>query len=308
MASRMYPVHFIAYDLAPRPRGSSSAGMVHFPPDMVRLEKMVGGASLNFGYAIHLNPGTCVNISSITADLYFQGKQPASVALGIAADPESHVIHTGYKFPQGGVINSTIRGCLRLPLNLAGLETIERLRDGEQADFHLTMRGSALILDPTEKTWDACLFQVDGGMPMSAQVQVSRDLWTPQVRAVSPMGSILVEIPLATSRTPPWNAVWEQLDKAAGHLAQGGEGEWEGCIAKVRQALELRAKIEKIPQGPPKSDHDQDRRERLNGLAKALFHYSSLAVHADRHTTHWNRADAILAYSTLCAILAVQDP
>lgn len=303
----MYPVHFIAYDLASRPHSNSSAGVIHFPPDMVRIERTAGGVSLNVGYMLQINPDTCASISSITADLYFQGKQSVPVALGVAADPESHVIHTGYKFPQNG-INSVIRGCLRLPLNLAGLETIERLRDGEQADFRLTVRGSALILNPTEKTWDACMFKVDGGMPMSAQVQVSRDLWAPQVRAVSPMGSILVEVPLATSRTPPWNTVWEQLDKAAGHLAQGGESGWEGCIAKVRQALELRAKIEKIPPGPPKSDHDQDRRERLNGLAKALFHYSSLAVHADRHTTQWSRADAILAYSTLCAILAVQDP
>lgn len=302
----MYPVHFVAYDLASRPQGNSSAGVILFPPDMVRLEKMAGGVSLNVGYTIQLNPDTCASINSITADLYFQGKQPAPTPLGVAADPESHVIHTGYKFPQGGV-NNVIQGCLRLPLNLAGLETIERLRDGEQADFRLTMRGSALILDSTEKTWDACLFQVDGGVPMSVKVQVSRDLWTPQVRVVSPMGSVLVEVPLATNRSPPWNTVWEQLDKAAGHLAQGGEGGWEGCITKVRQALELRAQIEKIPPGSAKPDRDQDRRERLNGLAKALFHYSSLAAHADRHTTRWNRADAILAYSTLCAILAAYD-
>jgi hypothetical protein len=91
----MYPVHFIAYDLASRPHGNSPAGVIHFPPDMVRIERVAGGVSLNVGYTLQINPDTCASISSITAELYFQGKQSVPVALGVAADPENYVIHTG---------------------------------------------------------------------------------------------------------------------------------------------------------------------------------------------------------------------
>jgi hypothetical protein len=110
------------------------------------------------------------------------------------------------------------------------------------------------------------------------------------------------------SRNDPWTAVWDQLDKAAAYLTQGGEIGWEGCVAKVRQALELRMQIDKVAPGPVKADRNQDQRERLNDIAKALFHYCSLAVHADRHATRWTRADAVLVFSTLCGLLAIRDP
>lgn len=302
-----YPVHFVGYDLDTRPRGRRAAGFISLAPEMVRLEKIAGGVLLNVGYAMHLNPDLCVSISNITGDMHFQGKQPASAALGIAIDPESHVINTGYQFPHGQ-IESTRRGSLRLPLCLPGLETIERLRDGGPAEFRLTVRGTAFVFNAPEKSWDACAFQVDGGMALAAQVQVNRDHWNQQVRNVSPMGSVLVEIPLAATRDAPWSGIWDQLNKASAHLAQGGESGWEGCIAKVRQALELRARIDPVPSGPGKDSREQDRAERLNELAKALFHYCSLASHSDRHVTRWTRADAVLSLSTLCALLAARDP
>ena len=303
----MHQVHFIGYDLDSRPRGSQPAGTVHFPPEMVRLEKLAGGVLLNVGYTAQLNLGVCASISNVTGELHFQGKQPSSTALGIALDPESHVINTGHRFPRGQA-ESMFRGCLRLPLNMAGLETIERLRGDGMAVFRLTVRGSAFVFDAAERTWDACMFQVNGGMALAAQVQVNRDHWIQQVRNVSPVGSVLVEIPLAVSRDAPWNAVWDQLDKASAHLAQGGEGGWEGCVAKVRQALELRAQIDKVTPGPAKADRDRDRMERLNDVAKALFHYCSLASHTDKHVTRWTRADAVLAFSALCGLLAARDP
>ena len=34
---------------------------------------MAGGVSLNVGYTLQINPDTCASISSITADLHFQG-------------------------------------------------------------------------------------------------------------------------------------------------------------------------------------------------------------------------------------------
>ena len=280
--------------------------MIHFAPEMVRLEKVAGGVLLSLGYTMHLSPGLSVSISNITGEVYFQSTQQSSTALGIAADPESHVVHTGYKLPHGETA-SRVTGCLRLPLTPAALETIERLREGGPADFRLTVYGSAFVYDVAEKTWDACRVQVEGGMPSSVQIQVGRDHWIQQVRAVSPMGSVLVEIPLAVARTAPWSTVWEQLDKAAEHLTQGGESGWEGCVAKVRQALELRAGIDNVAPGPARADREKDRGERLDDVAKALFHYCSLAVHADRHRTQWSRADAVLAFSTLCALLAARD-
>jgi hypothetical protein len=164
-------VHFTAFDLDSRPRGGRSAGVIHFAPEMVRLEKAAGGALLTLGYTVHLNPDLSVSICNVTGEVYFQSTQQSSTALGIAADPESHVVHTGYKFPHGETA-SRITGCLRLPLSLAALETIERLREGGAADFQLTVHGSAFVFDIAEKTWDASRFQVEGGMPSSVQIQV----------------------------------------------------------------------------------------------------------------------------------------
>ncbi len=304
---QMYQVHLIGYDLDTRPRGRLAAGFISLAPEMVLLEKIAGGVSLNVGYTVHLNPELCVSISNVTGELHFQGRQPSSVALGIAMDPECHVINTGYQFPHGQR-ESAFRGSMRLPLGLAGLEIMERLRDGGPAEFRLTMRGSAFVFNTADKSWDACMFQVDGGAALSAQVQVNRDHWSQQVRNVSPMGSVLVEIPLAVTLDAPWSGIWDQLDKASTHLAQGGESGWEGCIAKVRQALELRAKLDNVPPALAKAGREQDRMERLNEIAKALFHYCSLALHTDKHVTRWTRADAILAFSTLCAVLAAHDP
>jgi len=71
----MKHIHFTAYDLDSRPRGNRSAGVVLFAPETVRLERTAGGASLSFGYAVHLNPDLCVSISNVTGEVSFQGKQ-----------------------------------------------------------------------------------------------------------------------------------------------------------------------------------------------------------------------------------------
>jgi hypothetical protein len=303
----MNHVHFTAYDLKGRPQDDGPVGAIHFLSEMVRLEKVTGGALLLIEYTTHLNSGLYASINNITGEIYFQGRQSAPTGLGLAVDPETHILNTGYKFPQGSV-ESAFTGRLLLPLSPAALEAIERLRDGGPAEFRLTMRGSAFVFNALERTWDACMLQVDGGMTQAARVSVDRDYWSQQVRGVSPLGSVLVEIPLAVTRDAPWKAVWDRLDEASAHLAQGGEMGWEGCIAKIRQALELRAEIENVAPGPERADRDQDRIGRLDGLAKALFHYCSLAVHTDKHLTRWTRADAILAFSAFCALLAARDP
>jgi hypothetical protein len=81
------------------------------------------------GYSITLIPDLHISVSSISGEIGVAGKQ-SRLALGVAVDPRCYVIDTSYKFPIGGV-QSTIKGQLQLPLSLAALEAVERLRQGD---------------------------------------------------------------------------------------------------------------------------------------------------------------------------------
>jgi hypothetical protein len=299
----MNQLSFIAYDNAPRPIGSVSAGNVSFPSEKVWLQKFAGGALLHLGYQINFVQEINVSISNITGEIYFVTPQ-SSVALGLATNPGNHVINSNYKFPGIGQAQSIINSSLQLPLSSAGVETIEKLRSSSEAKFRITFRGSALVFNKSERSWDACRLEI---IPDAIELHVSRDHWIQQVRNVSPIGSVLVEIPLAVQRKAPWEAVWSEVDRAAASLAQGGEAGWESCVMKVRLALEQMIAIDETPE-QKKKGRDQNQFQRRTEIAKALYNYCSLWVHADNEKTMCTRADAMLALSTLCALLSSRDP
>ena len=75
---------------------------------------------------------------------------------------------------------------------------------------------------------------------------------------------------------------------------------------EVRQAIEVWRKIDDF--SGAKTAKEKNKRERLQDVANALFHYCSLSVHTDHHISHWTRADAILALASLCSLLSARDP
>jgi hypothetical protein len=276
---------FTAYDNASRPIHGVPAGNVNFLAEGVRLEKSAGGAILHLAYQISFAQEINVSIFNITGETHFVTAQ-WSAALGLAVTAESHVINSGHKFPGIGQAQSVVRGSLQLPLNATSVESIERLRTGNEPKFRIVFRGSALVFDQKAASWDACRFEV---VPDAFELRVSRDHWIQQIRNVSPMGSVLVEIPLAVERKAPWDVVWHDVDKAAASLAHGGESGWESCVMKVRLALERMIAIDETPD-QQKKGRDQNQFQRRREIAKALHTYATLAL------------------STLCALLSSRDP
>lgn len=301
----MNQVYFIGYDNYSRPFPNQAAGHIDFPGQRVSLSRTADGAMLRLDYSITLAPGLCISVSGITGEIGFTANQ-SCLALGVALDPHCHVVHTGYKFATGAT-QSTVQGYLQVPLSLTALEAVERLRQDIPPEFTVVMHGSVLVYDEQTNLYDACRFQVNGNSYDAVRFRADRDNWVRQVRNVSPMGSVLVEIPLAIDRSAPWNQVWKHLESAAEGLAQGGEMGSKHCISEVRQAIESWRQIEKFPTLGPK-DRQQNKQQRLLGVADSLFHYCSLSVHADEHRASWSRADAILALTILRALLSARNP
>lgn len=298
------PLYFTGSDNEARPQPGRAAGSLDISEKEIVLIKTAGGALLRFTYRIQLVPGVHVSLSAITADVGFQGKQMHHVQLGTAVDPECRVIDTDYKFPLG-IRQSILRGTLQLSLTSAELETAERLREGGPATFTITLHGSALVANKETGGLDLC--RVDIAHPGPIQLRADRDIWLSQVRSVSPMGSVLVEIPLATTRGAPWDSVWTRLDAASANLAQGGESGNKHCIIEARQALDAWRKIDGFETATT-GGKQKDKGQRLRDVANALYHYFSLAAHSDEHQEDWTRADAVLALSSLCALLAARNP
>lgn len=295
---------FTAYDNNPRPwRG---AGTIDFSGREISLGKMADGALFRLRYRIRLNSEVRVSISHITGEIGIAKYQLPALALGVAIDPQCHVVHTGYK-PLSTDPQLTLTGSLQLPVSLAALEAIERFRVGGPLEFTVVLQGCALVGNDETDSFEVCRLQVNGSSSEPVRIHADRDVWIQQLRQVSPMGSVLVDIPLASDRGPPWDKVWKQLENAAANLRLGGEMGWKNCVTEVRQALDAWKAIEGF-KGASQADRKKDKRQRLHDAAASLLHYCSLSVHPDEHQEEWTRADAIMALSTLCALLSARDP
>jgi hypothetical protein len=298
------PIYFTAHDNQARPTAAQAAGTFSLADRDFTLSKTAGGALLRLGYSMHLVPGVHVSLSGITAEFFFHGKHQPELPLGLATDPTCYVIDADHEF-RGGVRQFIIQGHLRLPLGLEALEAIERHRDGEVPEIAVVMNATAFVKNKEAGHYEAC--KLDFASPGPIRHQLQRDAWLIQIRNVAKVGSVLVEIPLAVTRQPPWDRVWARLDAAAANLALGGESGNKSCVNEVRQALDIWRKIDGFEAGS-KGGKGKDQRQRLYDIANALYHYCGLSAHADEHDTNWNRADAILSLSVLCGLLSARAP
>jgi hypothetical protein len=180
----------------------------------------------------------------------------------------------------------------------------ERYRDGGPPVFVITLHACALVENKKTGRIDLCKLEVAGPAPI--QLNADRDTWHGQIRNISPLGSVLVEIPLTLERKPPWNSVWSRMNAASANLTHGGESGWKNCVGEVRQAIAAWRQIDEFQAG--KNDPKKDQRQRLHDIANAVHHYCSLSAHDDEHEINWSRSDAVLALSSLCALLSARDP
>jgi hypothetical protein len=282
-------------------RSDSSVGRIEFLSQRISVSQIAGGALLRLNYIISLERGLQISMSGITGEIRLVG-MPSYLSVGIGVDPQCHVIDTDREMPGGQNFN-LITGCLQLSLTLAALETIERWRDRSPPEFDIALSGSVFVRDNKTELYEGCRLQADSG---TVRLRADRDNWIQQVRNVSPLGSVLIEIPLAMNRSGPLATIWKCIDNASENLGQGGEAGWTGCLTETRKALEAWNEIDPIP-APPEKGREKDKRQRLYDLAEALRRYCHLSAHFDKRKENWTRADAILALATLCALLSARN-
>jgi hypothetical protein len=114
----------------------------------------------------------------------------------------------------------------------------------------------------------------------------------------------------APPRAPPeYEVVWQQVRRARDILLRGGPFAWDSCAVAVRQALESWERVEPGDRDRRPGSTHATKRSRLYGLRKELRYYVDYAAHDQQvDEPAWTREDALLALTTLCALLAARKP
>jgi len=194
--------------------------------------------------------------------------------------------------------------------SFAAFASYEKLRDGREPKFRLTVSGHIRHLLPGELGKEPCsvgkLFQEHG------TVGYSQVAWTRMLRELKIQDTIVTEIPFPSGPPTGWEHVWDALTDARDSFEKGGATGWKSCVASVRHALEEWRKLEVEDPGPgwqrPKKEELEARTksQRMDALRWHLIQCAHLAPHTK--ADNWTREDAALAMATLCALIAVRKP
>lgn len=186
----------------------------------------------------------------------------------------------------------------------------EAKRRGKEPHFRMIVSGQIRYILPGEQGKEAIslptMFSGQG------DVGYSREVWTTMLRQLNLRDAVVVEIPFSSEPSTAWEAIWDALRDARNAFDKGGTTGWKSCVANVRHALELWQEAEPVNFGPgwqrPKHDELRERNkdQRIDNLRWHLHQCAHLAPHTKADS--WTREDALLALSTLAALLCVRDP
>jgi hypothetical protein len=190
------------------------------------------------------------------------------------------------------------------------LQMIDKRRNGGAVKLWIKCTGETCAV-PTDP-----LRNVSRGRPESFHrdfhVEYAADAWTSLMENVAAVGAVLVEVPLRNDLPPAWGPIYTALKEAKRHIARGGDDGWKACVAAVRTALDEWHNLEAEDQGagwtaPTRTQKEsRTKGQRADALRWHLLQFAHLAHHSP--SDHWERNDAILAFATLCALLAERDP
>jgi hypothetical protein len=193
---------------------------------------------------------------------------------------------------------------------MVALVVYERIRAGHEPEFSITLSGEIRYLLSGQGWKEVC--SIESAFHEPGVVRYSREAWANTLRAMNLRDSILVEIPFKFDPPSGWEPVWQALRDARDSFDQGGSTGWKNCVNSVRHALEEWQNIEKEEQGPgwqrPSSGdlRGRTKEHRMDNLRWHLIQCAHLAPHTN--ADDWTRDDALLALSTVCALLAVRKP
>ena len=186
----------------------------------------------------------------------------------------------------------------------------ENLRDGREPSFNISISGDVRYLLPGPMGKQPC--SIAHTFHDIGQLDFSREAWVTVLRELNMRDAVIVEIPFRTDPPSAWEPVWQALLDARASFEAGGASGWKNCVTGVRLALEEWQKVEKEDQGlgwqrPSLADlQSRTKSQRIDNLRWHLIQCAHLAAHTN--ADDWTRDDAVLALSTLSALLAVRKP
>jgi hypothetical protein len=190
---------------------------------------------------------------------------------------------------------------------LDGFAFYEHLRSGRQATFRLIASGDiryVLVEQSSSQTGrEPCSVARTFFQP--GNVSYSQMIWTKMMRDLNLRDSVLVEIPIQSDPPTGWEPVWDALRDARDWFDRGGSTGWKGTAISVRLALEEWRKIEAEDKGPTEP-RQRSKSQRTDNIRWELMQLANFSAHTK--ADGWNRDDALLLLSSVCALLAVRKP
>ena len=188
-------------------------------------------------------------------------------------------------------------------LTLQAFAVYESIRAGGEPQFHVMLTGDIRYVLAGQGWKEAC--SIASPFTQHGFIKYSRDAWTTMLRELKVQDTVLIEIPFPSDPPSGWEPVWHALRDALDSFDTGGSTGWKNCVASVRLALEEWRNIEKEDQGP-NDLKSRTRVQRMDALRWTFMQYAHFAPHT--RADEWTRDDALLALSTLSALLAVRKP
>jgi hypothetical protein len=186
----------------------------------------------------------------------------------------------------------------------------ERLREGREIKFQVRMTGDIhYLLDGKlgrEPLSIPTFFQSHG------TIGYPKALWTKMLRDLNFGDTILLEIPFRANVPKGWEPVWAALKEARECFDQGGTSGWNGCVGRVRLALEKWRKIQGEAEDlagwvppQPKDLRVRSKKQRYDVLRWHLLQCAHLAPHTTSSDS--TQEDALFALSVLCTLLSIRN-
>ena len=190
---------------------------------------------------------------------------------------------------------------------LAAFSFYERLREGREPKFRLTVSGDIryLLAPPGASPTGREPCSIAKPFHQGVGVGYSQRIWTKMMRDLNLGDSVLVEIPFSSDPPTGWEPVWDALRDARDSFDKGGSTGWKGTATSVRLALEEWRKIEAEDKGPTDL-YKRTKSQRTDNIRWQLMQLAHFSAHTK--ADEWTRDDALLLLSSVCALLAVRKP
>jgi len=189
---------------------------------------------------------------------------------------------------------------LRLMLQPQQLSAIEDIRNGDDFEVKLEIRGEARLNGEVQRTHD------------KLTVHIPRSEWVKQLKNIGFMDVLLMEIPFPVAEVPErLETVHHALEEAQRHFANA---EYASCVASCRTAIQeighhifdgkdwATGILKRLREGAT----DMSKMERDSALYAVVRHYTHQAHHGEGEggSRHYSRSEAQMILRMVAALVS----